>query len=226
MHSRLVRLLLIPVDLVVAFVIVLDELVRPLYRPLLAWLGAFRLVARLEAAIGRLPPYGVLAMLAVPFAVAEPLKLFSLLLLARGAWLSGIVTMALGHLTSFVLVERVYQAGRAQLLTIPWFARCMEWLDRIRQVVVERVKQTGAWRRAWALARAVRERARSWLARIRASWRSISLSKHRILPESGFHFSVRCLGRAMAIPRWSRSASGATARWRRAAPAPACSNRP
>lgn len=167
MRTRLFRLLLVPVDLVVALIIVLDELARPLYRPLLAWLGSFRIVARIEAAIGRLPPYGVLALLAVPFAVAEPLKLGSLVLLARGAWFSGIVLMALGHLASFLLVERVYHAGRAQLLTIGWFARCMAWLERIREIVVERVKASAAWQRAAALGRAVRERARVWLARLR-----------------------------------------------------------
>lgn len=171
MRTRLLRLLLVPVDLVVGLIIVLDELARPLYRPLLAWLGAFRVVARIEAAIGRLPPYGVLALLAVPFAVAEPLKLLSLLLLARGAWFGGIVLMAVGHLTSFLLVERVYHAGRAQLLTIGWFARCMEWLDRIREIVVERVKGSAAWLRAVVLGRTMRERARRWLARLRAGRR-------------------------------------------------------
>lgn len=168
MRTRIFRLLLVPVDLVVALVIVLDELARPLYRPLLAWFGSFRIVARIEAAIGRLPPYGVLALLAVPFAVAEPLKLLSLVLLARGAWFGGIALMAIGHLTSFLLVERIYHAGRAQLLTIGWFACCMAWLDRIREVVVERVKASAAWRRAAALVRAVRERARAWLAWLRS----------------------------------------------------------
>lgn len=167
MRSRLVRLLLVPVDLVVGLVILLDELVRPLYRPLLAWLGSLRAVARIEAAIARLPPYGVLAMLAVPFAVAEPMKLVALVLLARGSLAAGIALMVLGHLTSFVLVERIYDAGRGQLLTIGWFASCMAWLDRIRQVVVERVKATAAWRRAMTLARAARARALSGLARFR-----------------------------------------------------------
>ncbi|WP_332680630.1 hypothetical protein [Bosea sp. (in: a-proteobacteria)] len=172
MRSRLVRLLLVPVDLVVGLVILLDELVWPLYRPLLAWLGSLGAVARIEAAIARLPPYGVLAMLAVPFVVAEPMKLVALVLLARGSLAAGIALMALGHLTSFVLVERIYHAGRGQLLTIGWFARCMAWLDRIRQVVVERIKTTGAWRRAMTLARAARERVYSWLARFRGRHRS------------------------------------------------------
>ena len=115
---RGLRLLLIPLDLLVGFFVLLDELARPIYRPLLRWFAGLRIVARAEVWIAGLPPYGVLALLAVPFAVAEPLKLLSLVLLARGAWFGGIVLMAIGHLTSFLLVERIYHAGRAQLLTL------------------------------------------------------------------------------------------------------------
>lgn len=171
MRKTLIKLLLIPLDLVVALAILLDELLRPLYRPLIARFASLRLVARLEAAIGRLPPYGALVALAIPFAIVEPLKLLGLLFLARGAFAAGIVTTAIGHLAGFLLVERVYHAGRAQLLTIPWFARVMGWIDAIRQAVIGRIKASAAWQRAVALVRAVRERLRSlrgWFARLRA----------------------------------------------------------
>lgn len=171
MRKSLIRLLLIPLDLVVGLVILLDELVRPLYRPLVAWFASLRLVARCEEAIGRLPPYGALVALAIPFAIVEPLKLLGLLFLARGAFTAGIITTAIGHLAGFLLVERVYHAGRAQLLTIPWFARIMGWIDAIRQAVIGRIKASAAWRRAVALGQAARERLRSfrlWLASLRA----------------------------------------------------------
>jgi hypothetical protein len=168
MRKTLIKLLLIPLDLVVGLAVLLDELLRPLYRPLIAWFAALRLVARLEEAIGRLPPYGALVALAIPFAIVEPLKLLGLLFLARGAFTAGVVTTAIGHLAGFLLVERVYHAGRAQLLTIPWFARIMGWIDAIRQVVIGRIKASAAWQRAVALARAARERLREvrlWFAR-------------------------------------------------------------
>ncbi len=171
MRKTLIKLLLIPLDLVVGLAVLLDELLRPLYRPLIAWFAALRLVARLEEAIGRLPPYGALVALAIPFAIVEPLKLLGLLFLARGAFTAGVVTTAIGHLAGFLLVERVYHAGRAQLLTIPWFARIMGWIDAIRQVVIGRIKASAAWQRAVALARAARERLREvrlWFARRRA----------------------------------------------------------
>lgn len=171
MRRSLIRLLLIPLDLVVGLVILLDELVRPLYRPLIAWFASLRLVARLEAAIGRLPPYGALVALAIPFAIVEPLKLLGLLFLARGAFMAGIVTTAIGHLAGFLLVERVYHAGRAQLLTISWFARIMGWIDAIRQAVIGRIKASAAWQRAVALVRLARERLcdlKLWFVRRRA----------------------------------------------------------
>lgn len=171
MRKSLIKLLLIPLDLAVGLAILLDELLRPVYRPLIAWFASLRLVARLEAAIGRLPPYGALVALAIPFAIVEPLKLLGLLFLARGAFTAGIVTTAIGHLAGFLLVERVYHAGRAQLLTIPWFARIMGWIEAIRQVVIGRIKASTAWQKVVALVRAARERLRGvklWLARLRA----------------------------------------------------------
>ena len=171
MRKSLIKLLLIPLDLVVGLVILLDELLRPLYRPLVAWFAALRLVARCEEAIGRLPPYGALVALAIPFAIVEPLKLLGLLFLARGAFVAGIVTTAIGHLAGFLLVERVYHAGRAQLLTIPWFARIMGWIESIRQAVIGRIKASAVWQRAVVLVRAARERLRGlrlWFARLRA----------------------------------------------------------
>ena len=37
MRKPLIKLLLIPLDLVVGLIILLDELLRPLYRPVIAW---------------------------------------------------------------------------------------------------------------------------------------------------------------------------------------------
>jgi hypothetical protein len=167
---RGLQLLLIPLDLVVGLVILLDEMVRPLYRPLLRWFSGLQIVARAERWIGSLPPYGALAALAVPFAIAEPLKLLSLVLLARGALWPGLVTMGIAHLGSFLLVERVYHAGRAQLLTITWFAWCIGWLDTIRRTILDRIKATAAFRRMAELGAALRQRARYWLLRGRIWW--------------------------------------------------------
>ena len=55
---------LAPLRVLVALVVVLDELARPIYRPVSIWFASLRLVRRAEAFVARLPPYAVLAVLA------------------------------------------------------------------------------------------------------------------------------------------------------------------
>lgn len=158
---RRLRLLLVPLDLLVGLFVLLDELARPLYRPLLRWFASLRIVARAEVWIAGLPPYGVLATLALPFAVAEPAKLLALLVMARGALLPGLVLMGVAHLLSFLVVERIYHAGRAQLLRIGWFAWCMGLLIEIRDAILARLRETALWQRAVGWGRGLRRWARS-----------------------------------------------------------------
>lgn len=163
---RWLRPLLVPLDLLIGLVVLLDELARPLYRPLLRWFAGLRIVARAEAWIAGLPPYGVLATLALPFAVAEPAKLLALLVMARGAFVPGLLLMGMAHLLSFLVVERIYHAGRAQLLSIGWFARCMGLLTDIRDAVLARLRDTVLWRRAVELGHGLRRWGRSLRLRI------------------------------------------------------------
>lgn len=163
---RGLRLLLIPLDLLVGFFVLLDELARPIYRPLLRWFAGLRIVARAEVWIAGLPPYGVLATLALPFAVAEPAKLLALVVMARGAFLPGLLLMGTAHLVSFLVVERIYHAGRAQLLRIGWFAWCMSLLTQIRDAILARLRDTAMWRRAVDWGRALRRWARSLRLRV------------------------------------------------------------
>ena len=68
-----------------------------------------------------------------PFAVAEPLKLLGLLMMAGGRARTGLVVFGFAHLVSFLLVERIYHAGRDKLLTYGWLAWTMALLDRLRR---------------------------------------------------------------------------------------------
>ena len=123
-----------------SILILLDEIVRPIYRPLTRWISERRVVALTEAAIGRLPPYAVLALLAVPFAVAEPLKLVGVVLIGRGQIGFGALVLILSYLASFLIVERIYHAGRAKLMTIGWFAKVMNLLAQLRAKVLDWLK--------------------------------------------------------------------------------------
>jgi hypothetical protein len=154
---------LLVAEALIIFYLALDALVEPIFRPLLRWLAKLRFVVRFEAFVAGLPPYGALAALAVPFALAEPAKLYALILFATGHPIVGLVIFVLAYFVSFVVVERVYSAGREKLRTIGWFARTMDWLFDFRDRVL-------AWARAtqgWALFVAVKRRAAEAVTRLR-----------------------------------------------------------
>lgn len=141
--------------------IVLDEIARPVYRPLMRWVASLRLMHRMEIWIAARHRLTILVLLAIPFIIVEPLKIVGLFWIGRGAFVSGIVLLGVAYLAGFVIVERIYSAGRAKLLTIGWFAWGMGLLVTLRTALLERVRQTAAWRAAIRARRAVQ----AWFAR-------------------------------------------------------------
>jgi len=136
---------------------ILDELLFPLVRPLLRWVGNLQHLQRLGAWIGRLPPYVVLVLLAVPFVVIEPVKLFAVYWTAVGHVLAGPVLLVFAHLLSLLTVERLYHAGYEPLMRIGWFARLMRWLVGLRDRALDWARSTAVWKSAAATIRSVRD---------------------------------------------------------------------
>lgn len=127
---------------------ILDDLLFPLFRPLVRYLSGLRLFEALAALIQRLPAYVVLTILAVPFVVIEPVKVFALWWLAVGHVVQGGVLLVFAHILSILTLERLYRTGHAKLMTIGWFKRLMDWVTGIRDAVLARARATTAWR--WA----------------------------------------------------------------------------
>ena len=161
----LVRLLLGLAQLVVGFGVfvysLLDELLFPIFRPLITWLGKLALFERLERMIGRSPPYVVLLMLATPFALIEPAKLFAVYLIATGKVLTGAGLMLVAQVLSLLICERIFHAGREPLMRIGWFRVLIGWLVGLRDAAFGWVKATAIWRAASAQVRRIREWFRS-----------------------------------------------------------------
>lgn len=163
-RGPLTRGLLALLRAVITVFVILDEFLRPLYRPLQRRLAGLRIMRRLEESVAALPrPLAMLA-LAIPFAIAEPLKLFGLLLFARGQFWAGLVVTAFAHLMSFVFVERIYHAGREKLLSYRWFAWIMGQIVRVRDSVLGWVRATAAY----GLAMRTRDAVRHWWRTMRA----------------------------------------------------------
>jgi hypothetical protein len=146
---------------------ILDELLFPLVRPLIAWLGRLRVFERLGTLIGRSPPYAVLLLLAVPFVIIEPAKVYALYLFATGHLLSGVVLLIVAQILSLLICERIYHAGHAPLMRIGWFRMLMGWIIALRDKALGLIRATSAWRAAVRMIRSVR----SWFRGLLASFR-------------------------------------------------------
>jgi len=118
--------------MLVAGAVLVREAVAFLGAPLWRMLARLRLLAWLAAWVGGLGRWQVLAVLAAPLAIAEPLKVAGLYALAIGHFGWGVALQAAGHGLSFILVERILHAGHAQLMTFGWFASLHGWYARVR----------------------------------------------------------------------------------------------
>ncbi len=145
----------------------LDGLLFPLVRPLLAYLSRLQLFAAFGALLVKLPPYVVLLLLAVPFFLLEPLKLVALYRIAIGHVVQGTVLTLVAHGLSILTLERLYQAGKPQLLKIGWFMRLMGWLGGIRDYALAFARSTPAWKWAAQLVREIRAWFRNLLRSVR-----------------------------------------------------------
>ncbi len=143
------RFLLWPFQAVVVFILLIDAIARPLYRPLLDWIATRQIMHRFTAAIRPLPRFVILVLFEIPFAIAEPLKVFAVYLIARGLMVTGVVLLVFSYLVTFLVVERIYEAGREKLLTYWWFAWAMTIIGRVRDMLLAVKARAMAGVRSW-----------------------------------------------------------------------------
>ena len=145
----------------------LDELLFPLFRPAIRWLGHLQLFQRLAAFIRNLPPYAVLALLAAPFIILEPAKLFAIYWGAVGHPLQGALLLLAAQVASILTCDRIFHVGYAPLMRIVWFTRLMTWLISLRDRALDWARSTAIWKASAAFARNVRTLFRNLLAAFR-----------------------------------------------------------
>jgi hypothetical protein len=144
-QSGLRRMLLSAADAIVILYLFLDGIAAPVFGPLVRLAGRLRLVIRLQQAVAALPPYIILALLGIPIIIAEPAKLYALWLMSEGLFWKGAATLLAAYVLSLVIAERIYQAGRAKLRAIVWFARLMDWIISIREHILSLVRGSAIW---------------------------------------------------------------------------------
>jgi hypothetical protein len=118
----------------VAVPLVVEAVARPAYQPLLRLVSQLAILQRLERWVATKPRWVILVILAVPFLGVEPLKVLGLVWIGEGLLLRGLGLLAFAYGASFVLVERIYHAGRDKLRSYGWLALCIDVVVGIREV--------------------------------------------------------------------------------------------
>jgi hypothetical protein len=143
------------------------------WRPLeaaLARLSKYFVIARFEAWLKELPPYGALAMFAAPAVCLFPLKLIALYLFATGHAVLGVVLIGSAKVVGTAVVAHIFLLTQPQLMQIGWFKaayeRFMPWKERM----FAEIRASAVWRNG----RIVRVEIKRWLNR---TW--ISLKPQR-----------------------------------------------
>ena len=118
---RLTRPLLILVALVFLFEVWLWDHLKPIVAWIVGWVPWRKLKAALKGAIRTLPPAATLLVFLVPIILLLPLKFLGLWLLAKGAWLSAMATLAFAKVVSMGVTAFIFEVTRPKLLQMHWF---------------------------------------------------------------------------------------------------------
>jgi hypothetical protein len=135
---------------------------EPLQR-LLALLARLPIVAWVERRISALPPYGALAVFAVPTVMLFPVKLLALWVIGQGRYALGTVVILVAKVVGTAIVARLFTLTRPALLTLPWFARPYARWVKWKNALLEQVRASWVWRSARVLKRKLRRDLARWL---------------------------------------------------------------
>jgi hypothetical protein len=152
----------------VTIYMVIDEVLTRVLWPAIALLSRLPIFKAIGDLISRLPPYGVLVLLAVPFIIIEPAKVFALYWAASGHVAQGLALLIASYVISILTCDRIYHSGHAKLMQIDWFKTLMTWLIDLRDRAVDWIKSRPAWIAIRNAARSLRDRARLLIRSLRA----------------------------------------------------------
>jgi hypothetical protein len=82
--------------------------------------------------LSRLGPYPALALVLIPLAIVEPLKLAALVIAGEGHWLTGTTVLIAAYASSLLIVERLFRLLKPNLMRLQWVERSWNWWQRAR----------------------------------------------------------------------------------------------
>lgn len=155
--TGLQRALLWPLRWLLALLLLFEEWGwEPLQRAL-ARVGQWPGFRQVEAWIARLPPYGALALFAVPSLSLIPVKLVALWLIGQGHALSGALVIVAAKLAGTAVVARLFTLTRPALMRLAWFARLHDRWVAWKDALLAQARASWPWRMARGLKRRWRQ---------------------------------------------------------------------
>lgn len=215
----------VPVVLVLqvlaALILIFEEWGWKPLSDLLARLAQFRVWARLEQWIALLPPYGALAVFALPTLILLPLKFLSVWLLANGFYFSAGGLFLGAKVASTAFIARIFILTKPALMRIGWFARAYNWLMPWKDAIFARIRESFVWRYGRMLKNAARIEAkqayarwRPWVASLWGRWAPHAREALRSVQS---HLRVASERVRLAWRIWRPRAAAEMARWRASA---------
>jgi hypothetical protein len=159
MNPRLKRgleLLLVPIAAAIVF---FEQVLIKYLNVAMAAFARLPWIARFEAWLETLPPWGAFVAFIGPSALILPVKLSAVWFVMHGYYTTAVVVVIAAKLVATALLARLYRILRPTLMTIGWYARVDTWFFTWRDWIYAFVRALPAWQKARELVQGVR----SWL---------------------------------------------------------------
>lgn len=178
------RLLAAPFVFLAAIFILLEDWLWDDLARLAAAIGRLPVFHQIESLIVSLPPYAALVFFAAPSVLLVPVKLAALYFISHGRPTLGLIVVIAAKVAGTALVARIFNLTRPTLMRINWFAWVYERFIAFKTRIYESIKSTAIYKVAHKQKLRVRAALKEWKARRRGFWRrrwdaALKLSRRR-----------------------------------------------
>jgi hypothetical protein len=143
--DQLRRLLRNTFTALLALVLLFEEWGWEPLQALLARLARLPLWAWLEGRIARLPPWGAVAVFAIPALALLPIKLLALFLIGRHHAFLGLCVLLSAKVVGTALLARLFTLTQPTLMRLAWFARWYPRWKAWKDGIIAQVRASPAW---------------------------------------------------------------------------------
>ena len=178
------RLLGAPFVFIAAIFILLEDWLWDDLARLAAAIGRLPVFHQIESLIVRLPPYWALAFFGAPSLLLVPVKLAALYFISHGRPTLGLSVVIAAKVAGTALVARIFNLTRPKLLRIGWFAWLYERFTAFKSRIYGAIKSTSLYKVAHKQNVRMRAAFKRWREGRRGFWRrrwdaALKLSRRR-----------------------------------------------